>query len=331
MGDLTFGAPFGCLDQQGMTDWVHAIVQVFVSGVWEEAICRVAGIHTWGHMMLKKLLLPREATAWRKLHFTKCIETFKKRIKDGERNHKDLIYFVLKNKEARQNLSETELLLNVMLLIIAGGETTASTLTVWTYFVCTNRKVYKRLVDEIRGKFKSTDDMVWEAVQPEHLPYLHATIQEALRLIPPPAASQQRIVPPGGTTICGEFIPGGYYVAVPPFVTHFDTNFKDPLEFRPERWLSREDPDWDDRFANDVLGASQPFSLGPRVCLGRTVASFEMRLILSNIVWHFDMTLANPQETINLWTTEDDMKHFKGYLTWIRPPLEIRLQEAKRE
>ena len=99
-----------------------------------------------------------------------------------------------------------------------------------------NPKVYKRLVDEIRGRFKSADDMVWEAVQPEHLPYLHATIQEALRLIPPPAASQQRIVPPGGATVCGEFIPGGYYVAVPPFVTHFDTNFKDPLEFRPERW-----------------------------------------------------------------------------------------------
>ena len=47
-----------------MTDWVHAIVQIFVSGVWEEAICRVAGIHTWGDMMLKKLLLPREATLY---------------------------------------------------------------------------------------------------------------------------------------------------------------------------------------------------------------------------------------------------------------------------
>ena len=38
-------------------------------------------------------------------------------------------------------------------------------------------------------------------------------------------------------------------------------NFESPLDFRPERWLGEN--------SNDILEASQPFSLGPRGCLGR--------------------------------------------------------------
>lgn len=44
-------------------------------------------------------------------------------------------------------------------------------------------------------------------------------------------------------------------------VTHDAANFEAPMKFSPERWL---DPD-----SRDVKEASQPFSLGPRGCLGR--------------------------------------------------------------
>ena len=38
-------------------------------------------------------------------------------------------------------------------------------------------------------------------------------------------------------------------------------NFKDPMAFRPERWLESD--------GGDCLEAAQPFSLGSRACLGR--------------------------------------------------------------
>ena len=44
--------------------------------------------------------------------------------------------------------------------------------------------------------------------------------------------------------------------------THNEQNFKSPYEFKPDRWLDKQN-------AADKLGASNPFSLGPRGCIGR--------------------------------------------------------------
>jgi cytochrome P450 len=44
-------------------------------------------------------------------------------------------------------------------------------------------------------------------------------------------------------------------------LTHSEQNFTDPKEFKPERWM---DPD-----STDIKEASQPFSMGPRGCLGQ--------------------------------------------------------------
>lgn len=54
------------------------------------------------------------------------------------------------------------------------------------------------------------------------------------------------------------------------------------MEFSPERWMG------DPRFANDNFKARQPFSVGPANCIGKNLAYAEMRLLLANLVWHFD-------------------------------------------
>ncbi|KAH8746946.1 cytochrome P450 [Diaporthe sp. PMI_573] len=295
IGDLAFGEPFGCLDQRGQTDWSRAVSQVFASGAWEQAIRRVTGVDNWAERTLKKLLVPRALAKWRRLHLTRSMETAQKRIEGGEREHKDVMYFVLKNQEARQSLSDMEPLLNMGLVVSAGSETTAGTLTAWTYFVSSNPRVHQLVANEIRGKFKRGEDIDWQTVNSQNLPYLHATIEETLRLLPLPAASPQRIVPQGGVEICGEYVPEGCCVAVSRgAMTRNQQNFTKPNEFRPERWLEHDDPDWDDTFANDKLEASQPYAIGPTTCLGKNLANFNLRLILANMMRHFDIDLAGP-------------------------------------
>lgn len=335
MGDIAFGRSFGCLDSNGPTEWSCAIVEIFRSSAWNQAIRRVVGVDTYLEVVAKWLLIPREAARWHGLHFSNSKQAVEKRMAEGEGAHKDLMHFLLrenqaqeKEVEARQGglLSPVEILLNMTILISAGTETTAGTLSAWTYFVGADPDVYARVAKEVRGRFRSPDDIAWDAVGPEDLPYLIATVDETLRLVPASAVNQQRVVPPGGALICGDVVPEGCTVGVSPMTTtRLEENFHRATEFRPERWLKPGHPYYDARFANDRHGASQPFSLGPRLCPGKLLALFESRLTLAHLLWQFDFEFANPAATSEWWTQEDNMRHFRGYLTWSKPPLLMKL------
>jgi cytochrome P450 len=73
-------------------------------------------------------------------------------------------------------------------------------------------------------------------------------------------------------------------------------HFRDPDDFRPERWLRGDDcekggaGDGGD-FGQDRLGAVMPFGTGPRACLGRNLAYHEMRLLLVTTLLRFDLEL----------------------------------------
>lgn len=75
-----------------------------------------------------------------------------------------------------------------------------------------------------------------------------------------------RLAPTGGALACGKFVPAGTTVEVGHYaINHSPLNFTDPDDFVPERFL-KEPPR---RYLNDVRGASNPFSMGPRACIGK--------------------------------------------------------------
>lgn len=120
----------------------------------------------------------------------------------------------------------------------------------------------------------------------EELKYMNAVIEESLRIYPPFVTSLSRLVPQGGAAVDGHFLPEDVSICVSTqysvtFVTctnpnktavachhyasyHSESNFAFPDKFIPERWLSS-----DPIFENDKKDVLQPFSLGPRVCLGK--------------------------------------------------------------
>ncbi|KAH8595868.1 cytochrome P450 [Bisporella sp. PMI_857] len=325
MGDLCFAEPFGCLDQESVTEWSTSVINVFIAATWTQGIRRICGVGTWLEYLVTKLLVPAKAASWRKIHLNNSREKTINRLTDGDRDHPDFIYQILRN-ESRKSLSQTEIILNMALFISAGTDTTATTLTGWTYFVCTHPDVYSRLVSEIRAAFVVNDDIKWENVR--KLQYLEATIYEALRLFPPSPASQQRIVPPGGATIDGYFVPAGKTVAVSPWsATHSRLNFHEPDMFMPERWLGE-----DEKFSNDHLNASLPFGTGPRVCIGRNLAYMELRLILSHLLWNFDIELDGEAYKVKnqVWGLDGNLRHMKVFHSMTKPKLWVRLRNIKR-
>ena len=91
------------------------------------------------------------------------------------------------------------------LLIIAGSETTSTLLTGVTYYILNNPKVYAKVKDEVRGAFKSPEEMTLTSTS--RLSYLHACLEEALRLYPPVPLALPRRTGAEGAVIDGVFVP----------------------------------------------------------------------------------------------------------------------------
>lgn len=92
-------------------------------------------------------------------------------------------------------------------------------------------------------------------------------------------------------------------------------------EFLPERWLPTEHIYYDEQFASDRKEASRPFSLGPRQCIGTSLAYTEWRLVLAELVWKFDWELIG--ERVDL------MKTSKLTLLWEMPPARVRFTDRR--
>lgn len=97
-------------------------------------------------------------------------------------------------------------------------------------------------------------------------------------------------------------------------VCRSSANFHRPDEFLPQRWLG------DPEFANDRREASQPFSIGPRNCIGRQLAYAEMRLILAKVLWHFDLRLDESKMGERDWMAEQGV-----WILWDKNPLWVHL------
>lgn len=91
-----------------------------------------------------------------------------------------------------------------------------------------------------------------------------ACIKEGLRYYPPVAGEMPRVVPKGGAHVAGQFVPEGTSVCAAQYaMNHCSRNFSDPFSFKPERFLEPE------KFPDDDFDVLQPFSNGPRNCIGK--------------------------------------------------------------
>jgi cytochrome P450 len=191
------------------------------------------------------------------------VERRLEKIKGYADSKPDFWSHVIANQEVEgKRLERGEMHSNAITLLVAGSETTATTLTGTTYFLLTHPSAYAKLVHEIRSAFTSPTDITMDKVN--KLSYLHACIQETLRAYPPVPTGFPRVVPRGGATISDLYIPGGTSVYVSQHATnHSERNFREPDMWVPERWLG------DEKFEADRREVVNPFSFGPRACLGK--------------------------------------------------------------
>jgi cytochrome P450 len=160
----------------------------------------------------------------------------------------------------------------VLTLMLAGHETSATALT-WTFHLLGEHPgAEARVVDELR---RVLGDRVPGIRDLESLPVTRAVAQEALRLYPPIYAFSRQAT--DEDVIGGYRVPAGAAISLSPYVTHRMPELWDaPERFLPERFLPPAPPP--ERFA------FIPFSAGPRGCIGERFAMTEIVLVLALIL-----------------------------------------------
>ncbi|KAL5046742.1 hypothetical protein BDW71DRAFT_214514 [Aspergillus fruticulosus] len=318
IGDLAFGEPFGCLDHGAFHSWVALIFETVKVGALEQATRRMAEAGSWTQTMLLNMI-PDYLRQRRRDHLAYSKEKVAQRLRNGPGEHNDFIYYVLRQKE-KYDLHDNEIILNSALFIVAGSETTANLLSGLFARLLRNTGKMQKLYEEVRGAFKNEDEITYQRAS--KLPYLNACLEEGLRIHPPVPTGLLRTVPQAGDMIDGHWVAGGTSVSVGGWAaSHNPANFRDCDKFIPERWL-------DDSYSTDIRSGMQPFSLGPRGCIGKNLSYMEMRIILARLVWNFDVISTDGAWQ---WDPEGEMKHMKAYTTWQKPDLiarVVRVQEG---
>jgi len=110
-----------------------------------------------------------------------------------------------------------------------------------------------------------------------------------LRLHPPVPSGLQRQTPEEGLVVGSVFIPGNTIVQVPLHTAFRDErSFEKASEFIPERWTTRPE-------LTKNASVFTPFSTGPYSCVGKHLALMELRYVVAQIVYRFDVALAPGQ------------------------------------
>jgi cytochrome P450 len=180
--------------------------------------------------------------------------------------------------EAGEPMTNEELRDELMTLLVAGHETTATALTWALYWIHKLPPVREKLLEELDslGENSDTNAII-------KLPYLNAVCCETLRIYPVAIFTFPREVKTP-VSLCGQELEPGTSVRGSIYLTHQREDlYPEPKRFKPERFLERQFS------AYEYL----PFGGGARRCIGMAFAQFEMKVVLAKILSNLDLALVD--------------------------------------
>ncbi|KAI1975531.1 hypothetical protein LOZ55_004632 [Ophidiomyces ophidiicola] len=200
-------------------------------------------------------------------------------------------------------------------VLVAGTETTATTITFATYYMLLFPEKRRKVLEEIATVERDANGRL-PLVKLDALPYLTGVIKETLRYTNGVPGRLTRVVPKGGLFVpaINDYIPEGCVVGISHNLIHTSPKiFEDPLEFKPERWLGQKGKELD----HWMLA----FSKGARDCIGKNLAYAEAYIVIANILTKFDLEL--------LPGTAKDMEILDRVIVHSRRNLRVKMRLKK--
>lgn len=205
---------------------------------------------------------------------TKLVAQLLARRRAEPEEHFDYVAMLMeaRDKESGEPMGERELIDEVMTLIVAGHETTASGLN-WTWYLLSQ---HPQSEARLHAEIDAAPQLPAPGLaQMEALPYTQQVINEALRLYPPGWLLSRRTIE--ADVLGGYPVAPGTNVLLPLYLLHRHPRFwKDPESFEPARFAPEHE-------AERPRFAYMPFAAGPRHCIGETFALYEMLVHLYKV------------------------------------------------
>lgn len=200
------------------------------------------------------------------------------RRKKSDHSREDILSLLLSAQDEAGNfLSDQELRDELMSLMFAGHETTATSMAWAIYWIHHLPEVKAKLLAEITSLGENPDPM--EIVK---LPYLNAVCQETFRIYPVAMLTFPRVAL-GAEELYGYQVkPGSLLFCCIYLAHHREDIYPDAKQFKPERFLDKQYSPYE--FVS--------FGGGSRRCIGEALAQFEMKIAIATILTHYDLELA---------------------------------------
>ena len=198
-------------------------------------------------------------------------------IASGNSDNYSILTLLLQAKDENgEKMSDEELHDELITLLFAGHETTASALAWLFYWIHYLPEVQTKLREELNSISKLADYKIINS-----LPYLDAVISETLRIYPIAMGTFGRVLTKPGSVMNWEFETGTWFIASIYGLHRREDLYPDAERFAPERFLLRKYSPYE----------YLPFGGGNRRCIGSALALLEMKLITATVLSQFELAL----------------------------------------
>ena len=214
-----FGKPFGFLEKGGDLADIMATIHTYsryggVIGIfseWHPTVFKLLQMTAPGGNVGIAYIHDFAAKAIAKLGSDPvALKTLKESYGEDTLKSDYLTSLYARHQKNPDNFLEEDIFYHTLPNVIAGAETTGTTLCAAIYYLCRNRPVLSKLrkeLDEFSTNRKSQEGLSMKEAQ--DLPYLQAVIKETVRIFPATGLPMPRVVPKGGLTLANRFFPEG--------------------------------------------------------------------------------------------------------------------------
>ncbi|KAI0026149.1 pisatin demethylase [Xylariomycetidae sp. FL0641] len=291
VGDMTYGRPFGFLDEGiDIYDWVK----------WNEGFFPIAStaatlpflgkvVQTWPFSEA----LPKATDTVGLGRFIRFAQdTLNERFQPGAEPRKDMIAQFIKFGATKDEATG-----EALVQVVAGTDSVAVALRMTLLYLHSTPRVYNKLMAELEmARRTGAISTPIHDVEAKRLPYLQAVIREGMRVFPSLTPLLNKTVPEGGDFVAGFYLPGGTQIGIDGWGMLRSKEYwgEDAELFRPERWLLADEKRQHEMAENlEVL-----FGYGKYKCLGRGIALMELSKVLPSLLLRYDFTVLDPTRPV---------------------------------